>query len=145
MASSDLADRDHPFWRHLAPSWEPVLPPHELPLHELPRICCSSGACRSIPSWPMGISQQGWLELDDVRQVPVQVELVSFNGRGLGVVLSASYTAHPGMHGMLTTPMHGGGCNHRPVFCCWQRPHPQDGRLQCVGLHFDFGDEWAAG
>ncbi len=89
----------------------------------------------------MAISQEGWLELAGVRKSPIQVELVSFNGRGVGVVLSASYPARPGMHGMLITPMHGGGCNHRPVICCWQRPHPRDACLQCLGLHFDFGDE----
>jgi hypothetical protein len=111
------------------------------PLHELPSVCCSSGGCRAMPSWPMNTAQEGWLELDGVQQEAAQVALVSFNGRGFGVVLRAGYPVHQGMHGMLTTPMHGGGCNHRPVFCCWQRPHPQDRQLQCVGLRFDFGDE----
>jgi hypothetical protein len=89
----------------------------------------------------MAIPQEGWLALDAVRQEAIQVDLVSSNSRGVGVVMAASYPAQPGMHGMLITPMHGGGCNHRPVFCCWQRPHPQDRQLQCVGLRFDFGDE----
>jgi hypothetical protein len=93
----------------------------------------------------MAVSQEGWLELDGVRNAPIQVELVSFNARGVGVLLSASYLARPGMHGMLITPMHGAGCNHRPVICCWQRPHPRDAGLQCLGLQFDFGDESALG
>ena len=112
-----------------------------VPLHELPQICCSREPCRSFPSWPMGTPQEGWLAFDGVRQEAIQVDLVSSSGRGVGVVLAASYPARAGMHGMLITPMHGGGCNHRPVFCCWQRSHPRDRELQCLGLRFDFGDE----
>ena len=136
MACSHMADSADPFRSHLAPRSE-----QGLPLHELPSICCSCGGCRSLPSWPMGTPQEGWLEFDGVCQDAIQVDLVSSSGRGVGVVLTASYPALPGMHGMLITPMHGGGCNHRPVFCCWQRPHPQLRHLQCVGLRFDFGDE----
>jgi hypothetical protein len=86
----------------------------------------------------MATPQEGWLEFDGVGQDAIQVDLVSSSGRGVGVVLSASYPAIPGMLGMLITPMHGSGCNHRPMFCCWQRSHPQVRQLQCVGLRFDF-------
>lgn len=119
---------------------QPVGAP-SLPLHGLASTYCSSGTCRALPSWPMNKAQEGWLELDGVQQEAAQVALVSFSGRGLGVVLRAGYPVRQGMHGMLTTPMHGGGCNHRPVYCCWQHPHPQDRGLQCAGLRFDFGDE----
>ena len=34
------------------------------PLHRLPNICCSSGACRDVEYWPMGHPQGGWLQLD---------------------------------------------------------------------------------
>ena len=34
------------------------------PLHRLPMICCSSGACRDVQYWPMGHPQEGWLLLD---------------------------------------------------------------------------------
>ena len=93
----------------------------------------------------MGTPQEGWLECDGVHEAAAPVDLVSFNGWGVGVVLKAGYPVLPAMHAMLTTPMHGGGCIHRPVYCCWQCPHPHDPQLQCVGLRFDFGDEDAQG
>jgi hypothetical protein len=93
----------------------------------------------------MGTPQEGWLECDGVHEAAAPVDLVSFNGWGVGVVLKAGYPVLRAMHSMLSTPMHGGGCIHRPVYCCWQCPHPRDPQLQCVGLGFDFGDEDAQG
>lgn len=89
----------------------------------------------------MGTPQEGWLECDCVHEAAAPVDLVSFNGWGIGVVLKAGYPVLRAMHAMLTTPMHGGGCIHRPVDCHWQRLHPHDPQLQCMGLHFDIGDE----
>jgi hypothetical protein len=82
--------------------------------------------------WPV----EGWLQIDAGPAEPVEVILVDFSSLGLAVVLSAAHPLRPGQRGELITQSHGAGCNHRPVRCSWQQPHPVDRQLQCAGLSF---------
>lgn len=106
------------------------------PLHRLPNICCSTGACREVDYWPMGVPQDGWLQLDQDPEAAAPVDLVAFSNRGVTVVLSASVPLQQGAAGQLLTQAHGAGVSHRLVRCCWHRPHPQDLDRQLAGLRF---------
>jgi hypothetical protein len=106
------------------------------PLHRLPNICCSSGACREVESWPMGVLQDGWLQLDQHPQAEVPVDLIAFSTRGVTVALKAAVPLQPEAPGQLLTQAHGAGLSHRSVRICWHRPHPQDPERQLAGLRF---------
>jgi hypothetical protein len=107
------------------------------PLHRLPSICCSSGACREVEYWPMAAPQEGWLQLEDSGDAATAVDLFAFSSRGVGVILSADISLRQGERGLLLLQAHGAGVSNRPVRCCWSRAHPQDPALQCAGLRFD--------
>ena len=49
------------------------------PLHRLPNICCSSGACHDVQYSPMGHPQEGWLQLDLANHEATPVELFAFS------------------------------------------------------------------
>lgn len=106
------------------------------PLHRLPNLCCSTGACREVDYWPMGIPQDGWLELDQDPDAAAPLQLVAFSNRGVTVVLSAAVCLKPDASGQLLTQAHGAGLCHRRVRCCWHRPHPLDSQWQLAGLRF---------
>lgn len=108
------------------------------PLHRLPNICCSTGACREVDYWPMGVQQDGWLQLDRDPEAAAPVELVAFSNKGVTVALSAAVPLQQEAVGELLTQAHGAGLSHRFVRCCWHRPHPQDPRRQLAGLRFFF-------
>lgn len=107
------------------------------PLHRLPNICCSTGACREVTYWPMDCPQEGWLQLDPAAHQAVPVDLFAFSSRGVGVILPADVPLRQGARAQLLTQAHGAGLQHRAVRCCWQRPHPQDPQRQCAGLRFE--------
>jgi hypothetical protein len=106
------------------------------PLHKLPNICCSSGACHDVPYWPMGHPQEGWLQLDLANREATPVELFAFSKQGVGVILMADVPLKQDARALLITQAHGAGLNHRPVRLCWHRPHPQDPQRQVAGLRF---------
>ena len=106
------------------------------PLHRLPNICCSSGLCREASYWPMGLPQDGWLLLDQNPCAEVPLALVALSDRGVTVVLSADVGLQPNAPGQLLTQAHGAGLRHRPVRCCWHRPHPLKSEWQLAGLRF---------
>lgn len=108
------------------------------PLHKLPSICCSSGACREVDYWPMVAPQDGWLQLEEAGDASIAVDLFAFSSRGVGVILTAEAGLRQGRRALLLLQAHGGGISHRPVRCCWHRAHPSDPALQCAGLMFDF-------
>jgi hypothetical protein len=108
-----------------------------VPLHRLSNICCSSGACSDVDYWPMDYPQEGWLQLDVALSAAVPVNLSAFSSRGVGIILKADVALQQGAKGMLLTQAHGAGLSHRPVRCCWHRPHPQDPDRQCAGLRFE--------
>lgn len=111
--------------------WEGVFP-----LHRLPSICCSTGACRDVTYWPMAGPQDGWLQLGQDPHSAEPVELVGFSNRGVTVVLPAAMPLQQGLMGVLSTQAHGAGLSHRLVRCCWHRSHPQDHDRQLAGLRF---------
>jgi len=106
------------------------------PLHRLPNICCSSGACREVQHWPMECPQDGWLQLGQDPDDAAPVDLVAFSNRGVTVALSAGTLLRQGATAELLTHAHGAGLSHRQVHCCWQRPHPQEPERQLAGLRF---------
>lgn len=106
------------------------------PLHRLPNICCSTGACRDVDYWPMGVLQDGWLQLDQDPDTAAPLELVAFSNRGVTVVLSAEIYLQQDAAGQLLTQAHGAGLCHRLVRCCWHRPHPIKSEWQLAGLRF---------
>ncbi len=109
----------------------PMFPPHRLS-----SICCSTGLCREANYWPMGVPQDGWLQLVQDPGAAVPLELVAFGDRGVTVVLSADVGLRPNAAGQLLTQAHGAGLRHRPVRCCWHRPHPLQSEWQLAGLRF---------
>jgi hypothetical protein len=111
------------------------------PLHRLPNICCSTGACHEVDYWPMGYPLDGWLKLDQDPEAAAPVDLVAFSTRGVTVVLSAAVPLRQEAAGQLLTQAHGAGLSHRVVRCCWQRPHPWDPERQLAGLRFDVHDQ----
>lgn len=110
------------------------------PLHRLPNICCSSGACRDVEYWPMGHPQGGWLQLDLADREATPVELFAFSNQGVGVILMADVPLQQGASALLMMQAHGAGVSHRPVRLCWHRPHPQDLQRQVAGLRFESDD-----
>jgi hypothetical protein len=106
------------------------------PLHRLPNICCSTGDCREVDYWPMGYPQEGWLQLDPVDKAAAPVDLIAFSSLCVAVILLAETPLQQGARALLLTQAHGAGIRHRPVRCCWHRPHPQDPQRQCAGLRF---------
>lgn len=106
------------------------------PLHRLPNVFCSTGACKEVAYWPMGVPQNGWLQLDQDPGAAAPVDLVAFSNRGVTVVLSAAVPLQQGVVGEFFTQAHGAGLGHRLVHCCWHRPHPQDPDRQLAGLRF---------
>ena len=110
------------------------------PLHRLHNICCSTGLCREASYWPMAVPQDGWLQLDQDPGAAVPLVLAAFSDRGVTVVLSADVGLQPNAPGQLLTQAHGAGLRHRPVRCCWHRPHPLTSEWQLAGLRFA-GDE----
>jgi hypothetical protein len=107
------------------------------PLHRLPNICCSSGACRDVEYWPMGLPQEGWLQLDLPSGEATPVELFAFSNQGVGLILMADVPLQQGARALLMTQAHGAGLSHRPVQLCWHRPHPQDPQRQLAGFRFE--------
>lgn len=107
------------------------------PLHRLPNICCSSGACHEVEYWPVGLPQEGWLRLDPASSEAIPVELFAFSNQGVGVILMADVPLQQGAQALLMTQAHGAGLSHRPVSLCWHRPHPQDPQRQVAGLRFE--------
>lgn len=107
------------------------------PLHRLPNICCSSGACCDVEFWPMGCPQAGWLQLDTADHVMTPVDLFAFSGQCLGVSLIGDVPLQLGSPALLMLQAHGAGLRHRPVRLCWHRPHPRNLQQQCVGLRFE--------
>lgn len=110
------------------------------PLHRLHNICCSTGLCREASYWPMAVPQDGWLQLDQDPGAAAPLVLAAFSDRGVTVVLSADVGLQPNAPGQLLTQAHGAGLRHRPVRCCWHRPHPLTSEWQLAGLRFA-GDE----
>lgn len=108
-----------------------------VPLHELAHVCCSTGACRSVPYWPVDYLQEGLLQLDGAPDTDIPVELIGFSSRGVSVTMSAGQPIRQGAQGVLITQAHGAGCSYHRVACCWHRPDPQRHHLQCVGLRFE--------
>lgn len=107
------------------------------PLHRLPNIYCSSGACSEVQYWPMGHPQEGWLQLDLGNCEATPVELFAFSNQGVGVILMADVLLQQGANALLLMQAHGAGLSHRPVRLCWHRPHPQDPQRQVAGLRFE--------
>lgn len=107
-----------------------------VPLHRMSNICCSTGACSEVNYWPMGLPQEGWLQLDQDSADAAPVDLVAFSSRGVTVALAAAVTLRPGAAATLLTHAHGAGLSHRLVRCCWQRLDPQDPLRQLAGLRF---------
>lgn len=126
--------RPRPVSRQAVPPGDP--PEGIFPLHRLSSICCSTGACREVDAWPMGVPQEGWLQLDQDPEIAAPVDLVAFSHRGVTVVLSAAVSLRPEAAGQLLTQAHGAGLGHRFVRCCWHRPHPLDPQRQLAGLRF---------
>lgn len=100
-------------------------------------VCCSTGACRSVPYWPVEAAQDGWLQLDHQQGSEVPVDLIAFSSRGVSVTMDATQSIRQGSGGILITQAHGAGCRYQRVVCCWHRLHPHDPQRQCVGLRFD--------
>lgn len=106
------------------------------PLHRLSSICCSTGLCCEASYWPMGVPQDGWLQLDQDSGAAVPLELVAFSDRGVTVILPADVGLQSNAPGQLLTQAHGAGLRHRSVRCCWHRPHPLKSEWQLAGLRF---------
>jgi len=107
------------------------------PLHRLPNICCSSGACREVEYWPVDYPQEGWLQLKSADNRVVPVDLFAFSSQCLGVILMDAVTLKQGSPGVLMLQAHGAGLSRRPVQLCWHRPHPQDPQRQIAGIRFE--------
>ncbi|MFM7639956.1 MAG: hypothetical protein ACKO45_00120 [Cyanobium sp.] len=84
----------------------------------------------------MEVPQDGLLQLDQDPDAPVPVDLIAFSTNGVTVSLTAAVPLKPEVAGQLLTQAHGAGLSHRPVRCCWHRPHPQDSDRQLAGLRF---------
>jgi hypothetical protein len=108
-----------------------------VPLHELAHACCSTGACRSVPYWPVDYFQEGLLQLDGAAGTDIPVELIGFSSRGVSVVMAAGQPIRQGAQGVLITQAHGAGCSYNRVVCCWHHRDPQHHQRQCVGLRFE--------
>jgi hypothetical protein len=107
------------------------------PLRRLPNLCCPSGACRDVEYRSMEYGQQAWLQLDSDDASAEPGEFFAFSSRGVALFLAADVPFRPGDRALLLTQAHGAGISHRPVRCCWQRLHPSDPRLRCLGLRFE--------
>jgi hypothetical protein len=108
-----------------------------VPLHELAHACCSTGACRSVPYWPVDYPQEGLLQLDGAADTDIPVELIGFSSRGVSVMMGSGQAIRQGAQGVLITQAHGAGCSYHRVACCWHRRDPQHHQRQCVGLRFE--------
>jgi hypothetical protein len=107
------------------------------PLHRLPNICCSSGACHEVEYWPVDHPQEGWLQLHSADPQVVLVDLFAFSSQCFGVILMDAVTLKQGSSGILMLQAHGAGLSRRRVRLCWHRPHPQDPQRQLAGLRPD--------
>ena len=128
-------------FRHRTAHRQADTPGRMLPLHKMPNICCTTGACREVEYWPMGFPQEGWLQLEQTGSEAAPVDLFAFSCRGVGIILTADVPLHQGARGVLMTQAHGAGLSHRTVRCCWCRPHPQDPQRQCAGLRFESNEQ----
>lgn len=108
-----------------------------VPLHELAHACCSTGACRSVPYWPVDYPQEGLLQLDGAADIDIPVELFGFSSRGVSVMMAAAQPIRQGAQGVLITQAHGAGCCYHRVACCWHHRDPQHHHRQWVGLRFE--------
>lgn len=108
-----------------------------VPLHELAHSCCSNGACRSVPYWPVDYPQDGLLQLSGEAATDIHVDLIGFSRMGVSVMMAAEHPIHQGEKGLLITQAHGGGCSYHPVTCCWHRLDPGDHHRQCAGLRYE--------
>ena len=108
-----------------------------VPPHELAHRCCSTGACRTEPYWPVEYPQDGLLQIDGETGTDIPVNLIAFSGRGVSVVMGAEHPIRQGVQGVLITQAHGAGCSYHRVACCWHRRDPQHHHRQFVGLRFE--------
>lgn len=108
-----------------------------VPLDELAHRCCSTGACRSEPYWPVDYPQEGLLQLDGETGSDIPVDLFAFSSRGVSVVMGAEHLIRQGAQGVLITQAHGAGCSYHRVACCWHRRDPEHHHRQFVGLRFE--------
>jgi len=111
-------------------------------LLKLRLLCTGRAERRASERWPVELPLEGWLQLEGEAtpgepDPAIPVDLVDLSSGGVQVVLAADQPVRPGQQGVLITQAHGGGCGRRPVRCCWQKPHPQQGQLQCLGLAFE--------